>query len=108
MGLGYSHQMWHRTTPVVSQRFRTIQFDNRGVGDSDVPPSPYPIAVMAADAAAVLDAAGVRGADIYGVSMGGMIAQEFVKREVGTFEVGGFVNRNPSQIYRWVVRDLIS
>jgi 3-oxoadipate enol-lactonase len=77
MGLGYSHQMWHRTTPVVSQRFRTIQFDNRGAGDSDVPPGPYPIAVMAADAAAVLDAAGVRGADIYGVSMGGMIAQEF-------------------------------
>jgi 3-oxoadipate enol-lactonase len=77
MGLGYSHRMWHRTTPVVSQRFRTIQFDNRGVGDSDVPPGPYPIAVMAADAAAVLDAAGVRCADIYGVSMGGMIAQEF-------------------------------
>jgi 3-oxoadipate enol-lactonase len=65
MGLGYSHQMWHRTTPVVSQRFRTIQFDNRGVGGSDVPPGPYPIAVMAADAAAVLDSAGVRGADIY-------------------------------------------
>jgi pimeloyl-ACP methyl ester carboxylesterase len=77
MGLGYSHQMWHRTTPAVSQRFRAIQFDNRGVGDSDVPPGPYPIAVMAADAAAVLDAADVRRADIYGVSMGGMIAQEF-------------------------------
>src|SRR5258708_29434630 len=77
MGLGYSHERWHRTTPVVSQRFRTIQFDNRGVGASDVPPGPYPIAVMAADAAAVLDAAGVQSAHIYGISMGGMIAQEF-------------------------------
>jgi 3-oxoadipate enol-lactonase len=77
MGLGYTHQMWHRTTPLVSRHFRTILLDNRGVGQSDVPPGPYPIPTMAADAAAVLDAAGVESADVYGVSMGGMIAQEF-------------------------------
>jgi pimeloyl-ACP methyl ester carboxylesterase len=77
MGLGYSHEMWHRTTPLVSKHFRTILFDNRGVGKSDIPPGPYPIATMAADAAAVLDAAGVESADVYGISMGGMIAQEF-------------------------------
>src|SRR5215831_3621642 len=77
MGFGYSHKMWHRTTPIVSQHFRTILFDNRGVGQTDTPPGPYPIATMAADAAAVLDAAGVERAHIYGVSMGGMIAQEF-------------------------------
>jgi pimeloyl-ACP methyl ester carboxylesterase len=69
--------MWHRTTPVVSKHFRTILFDNRGVGRSDLPPGPYPIATMAADAAAVLDAAGVESADVYGISMGGMITQEF-------------------------------
>jgi pimeloyl-ACP methyl ester carboxylesterase len=80
MGLGYSHEMWHRTTPLVSKHFRTILFDNRGVGQSDVPAGPYPIATMAADAAAVLDAAGVNSADVYGVSMGGMIAQEFTIR----------------------------
>jgi 3-oxoadipate enol-lactonase len=77
MGLGYAHQMWHRTTPIVSKHFRTVLLDNRGVGKSDVPQGPYPIATMAADAAAVLDAAGVESADVYGVSMGGMIAQEF-------------------------------
>jgi 3-oxoadipate enol-lactonase len=77
MGLGYAHQMWHRTTPLVSRHFRTILLDNRGVGQSDVPPGPYPIPTMAADAAAVLDAAGVEIANVYGVSMGGMIAQEF-------------------------------
>jgi 3-oxoadipate enol-lactonase len=77
MGLGYSHQMWHRTTPLVSKHFRTILLDNRGVGQSDLPPGPYPIPTMAADAAAVLDAADIESADVYGISMGGMIAQEF-------------------------------
>ena len=77
MGLGYSHEMWHRTTPLISKHFRTILLDNRGVGRSGMPPGPYPIAAMAADAAAVLDASGVDSANIYGISMGGMIAQEF-------------------------------
>ena len=77
MGLGYTHEMWYRTTPGVSKHFRTILFDNRGVGRSDMPPGPYPITAMAADAAAVLDAASIHSAHIYGISMGGMIAQEF-------------------------------
>jgi pimeloyl-ACP methyl ester carboxylesterase len=77
MGLGYTSVMWHRARPVLSQHFRTVAFDNRGVGLSDVPPGPYLIATMASDAAAVLDAAAVSSAHIFGVSMGGMIAQEF-------------------------------
>jgi 3-oxoadipate enol-lactonase len=77
MGLGYASPLWHRTRPVLSQHFRTIAFDNRGVGLSDVPPGPYSIATMASDAAAILDAAGIARAHIFGVSMGGMIAQEF-------------------------------
>lgn len=77
MGLGYGCCMWHRTRPILSGKYRTIALDNRGVGQSDVPPGPYSIATMASDAAAVLDAAGIPRAHVYGVSMGGMIAQEF-------------------------------
>jgi 3-oxoadipate enol-lactonase len=77
MGLGYTSAMWHRTRPVLAQHFRTIAFDNRGVGLSDVPAGPYSIATMASDAAAVLGAAGISCAHVFGVSMGGMIAQEF-------------------------------
>ena len=76
MGLGVTSHMWHRTRPVLAGRFRTLALDNRGVGRSDVPCGPYPIPLMAADAAAVLDAAGVERAHIFGVSMGGMIALE--------------------------------
>jgi 3-oxoadipate enol-lactonase len=77
MGLGYPSAMWHRTRPALSASYRTIALDNRGAGQSDVPPGPYSIALMASDAAAVLDAAGVPSAHVFGVSMGGMIAQEF-------------------------------
>lgn len=77
MGLGYSSEMWYRIEPLLSTRYRTIRFDNRGVGKSDAPPGPYPIPTMASDAAAVLDAAGVESAHVFGISMGGMIAQEF-------------------------------
>ena len=77
MGLGAASALWWRTRPALSARYRTIAFDNRGVGRSDVPPGPYPLPVMASDAAAVLDAAGVGRAHVFGLSMGGMIAQEF-------------------------------
>src|SRR5580658_5610759 len=77
MGLSYPSCMWHRSRPVLANSYRTIALDNRGVGQSDVPPGIYPIALMASDAAAVLDAAGVESAHVFGVSMGGMIAQEF-------------------------------
>src|ERR1700746_440904 len=77
MGLGWASNMWHRTRPVLAAHFRTIAFDNRGAGRSDVPPGPYAIATMASDAAAVLDAAGIERAHLVGASMGGMISQEF-------------------------------
>src|SRR6202047_1299862 len=77
MGLSYPSYMWHRTRPILAKNYRTIALDNRGVGQSDVPPGVYSIALMASDAAAVLDAAGVDSAHVFGVSMGGMIAQEF-------------------------------
>jgi 3-oxoadipate enol-lactonase len=80
MGLGATHVWWHRLTPILSAHFRTILFDNRGVGLSDLPPAPYDIPGMADDAVAVLDAAGVDAAHVFGASMGGMIAQEVVLR----------------------------
>lgn len=89
MGLSYTSDMWHRTLPVMAKHYRTIIFDNRGVGKSDVPGGAYSIAQMADDAAAVLNAAGVQRAHILGASMGGMIAQEFALRYPG--RVGGLI-----------------
>src|SRR5471032_413942 len=80
MGLGATREWWDRITPTLAARYRTILFDNRGVGRSSVPPGPYSIPGMADDAAAVLDAAGVASAHVFGASMGGMIAQELALR----------------------------
>ena len=76
MGLGATLEWWQRLIPVLSAKFRTIVYDNRGVGRSDVPSGPYAIPRMAEDAVAVLDAAGIETAHVFGASMGGMIAQE--------------------------------
>ncbi|HEY1826384.1 MAG TPA: alpha/beta fold hydrolase [Acidimicrobiales bacterium] len=80
MGFSYPAQMWHRVWPALTDQFRVIRFDNRGVGQSDVPKESYSIADMADDAFAVLDAAGVERAHVYGASMGGGIAQEMALR----------------------------
>jgi pimeloyl-ACP methyl ester carboxylesterase len=75
MGLGSNAYGWYRTIPWLSPRYEVIAFDNRGTGRSDVPDGAYAIAQMAADAAAVLDAAGRERAHVVGASLGGMIAQ---------------------------------
>lgn len=78
MGLGYSSKEWRRLLPFLSEKYQTIIFDNRGTGDTEFLVSePFTIPNMARDAKAVLDAAGIESAHILGMSMGGMIAQEF-------------------------------
>jgi pimeloyl-ACP methyl ester carboxylesterase len=81
MGLGMNATGWWRTVPVLAGAgFRVVAFDNRGVGRSARPPGPYTVASMADDAVAVLDAAGIDRAHVYGISLGGMIAQEIALR----------------------------
>ncbi|MDQ6691325.1 MAG: alpha/beta hydrolase [Candidatus Dormibacteraeota bacterium] len=67
---------WWRFLPVLSQRLRVIALDNRGAGNSDKPDLPYTTTLMAQDALTVLAAAGETSAHWFGISLGGMIAQQ--------------------------------
>ena len=55
---------------------RLLRVCNRGTGWSDAVSEPFTVADMVADAVAVLDAEGVNTAHVFGLSMGGMIAQQ--------------------------------
>ncbi len=77
-GLGYPRWGWEPVVERLADEFRLISFDNRGIGESEVPPGPYTAMEMAGDAVAVLDAAGIEKAHVMGASLGGMIAQELV------------------------------
>jgi 3-oxoadipate enol-lactonase len=54
---------------------RVVIFDNRGVGQTDKPTTPYSMSQFASDVAGLMDAIGIQAAHIFGISMGGMIAQ---------------------------------
>jgi pimeloyl-ACP methyl ester carboxylesterase len=83
MGLAADSTAWMFQVPAFEQHYRTIVFDNRGVGRTSKPAGPYTIHQMADDAAGLLDALAVDRAHVVGVSMGGMIAQELTLRYPG-------------------------
>jgi 3-oxoadipate enol-lactonase len=60
--------------------FELLQYDQRGLGQSEVPDGPYSMADYGNDAAALLDAVGWDDCLIAGVSFGGMVAQELAIR----------------------------
>jgi 3-oxoadipate enol-lactonase len=57
--------------------YRVLRFDNRGIGSSEAPAGPYTTALFAQDTKALVDQLGLTDFHLLGVSMGGMIAQEY-------------------------------
>jgi len=80
-GLSMNHLGWVDWVPVYAREFKVIVFDPRGTGQSSFPGGvESTMALLADDPAALLDALGVDAAHVYGVSLGGMIAQEMALR----------------------------
>ncbi len=77
MGMAGSCKGWlPLQVPDFSQQHRTLIFDHRGAGESDDCDEPLSIRAMADDTVGLLDALEIEKADVLGVFMGGMIAQE--------------------------------
>jgi pimeloyl-ACP methyl ester carboxylesterase len=80
MGLALSSRGWDRLPEHLARDFHVLVFDNLGTGRSARRGIAYRMRELADDAAAVLDAAGIAQAHVFGISMGGMIAQELAIR----------------------------
>jgi pimeloyl-ACP methyl ester carboxylesterase len=57
-------------------RFELLAYDQRGMGETEVPDAPSTMADCAADAAALVEHVGWHRCAVAGISFGGMVAQE--------------------------------
>jgi 3-oxoadipate enol-lactonase len=77
-GVGDDLQAWgSQVGSFVAAGLRVVTFDNRGVGGSSHPPGPYTSRAMAADTKALADALDIAPFHLVGVSLGGLVAQEY-------------------------------
>lgn len=80
MGLSGDLTWWEPLLPELEKNFRLLLFDNRGAGLTDMPDGQYSIPMFAADTVGLMASLGIPQAHVFGVSMGGMIAQEIALR----------------------------
>lgn len=73
--LGSSGVMWRPQMAMLEARYRVLNVDTRGHGESDAPEGDYTLAQLARDAVALLDALDIEQVHFVGLSMGGMIGQ---------------------------------
>ena len=112
MGIGYDSSLWKlQQVPALSKRFRVVIFDNRDAGRSSRAVQRYSIGDMADDVAGLLDGLDIPHAHLLGLSMGGMIGQEFALRYPDRLDrlvlsgVGAAPARSafdPIRIWSWV------
>jgi len=112
MGASYSSDMWYPVIDALSSTHRVIWFDNRGTGQSQAT-KVASIADMAADACAVLDAAGEETAHVYGVSLGGVVAQQLALQapeRVRGLVLGctGILSKDKPRLPKWMAFIMIN
>ena len=79
-GIGGNRSNWREQLDALTPRFQVAAWDARGYGDSDDYEGALDFGDFSRDLARVLDHFGERAAHLVGLSMGGMIAQDFYRR----------------------------
>jgi pimeloyl-ACP methyl ester carboxylesterase len=79
-GLGLTTRAWTEVVDQLKANYRVVAVDPRGAGRSDKPDVPYTGETNAMDMLAIFDAARIERGHFVGMSMGGMIGQEFAIR----------------------------
>ena len=78
--LGTTHHMWDHVVPYLRGRYRTLCYDTRGHGSSQVLDQPASIDDLADDAIGLLDALKIEQVHFAGLSLGGMTGQNLAAR----------------------------
>jgi len=76
-GMGMCNRLWNLQIEPFSRHFKVITYDVRGHGESGGSDEKYSIKLFAGDLKALLAELHVTKAHICGLSMGGLIAQQF-------------------------------
>ena len=103
---------------LVNAGYRVVRYDYRGTGLSDWvdnwKENPYSLADLATDAKIILDTLKIKCVHLVGVSMGGMVAQEFAiifpERSLSLTSImssGNIIDKNLPPISKKVVLDLV-
>jgi len=96
---------WVLQTPVLSQHYRLLLYDCRGMWQADHPAGPYTMAGHADDLAGLLDALGIDRAHIGGISYGGEISMHFALRypqRTQSLIVASSVSQIDPQLQGWM------
>ena len=76
-GIGACNKLWQPQIEPFSKQFKVITYDVRGHGKSSGFQEKYTVKLFASDLKALLDSLGITKAHLCGLSMGGLIAQQF-------------------------------
>ena len=105
-GAGDTVESWQFQLDGLADRYRLTAFDNRGSGRTAMPEGGTTVAAMADDAAAVLDALGIRSAHVAGFSGGSITAQELALRRpdlVRSLVLQGTWSRPDTYLRTWLL-----
>ena len=72
-GLGLNRHIWRDYVPRLRQRYRVLDYDLFGHGDSIAPPAKPSLALFAEQLCGLMDETGIDRAVLIGFSLGGMI-----------------------------------
>ena len=78
--LGTDFRVWDKLLDVLGDRFRTVRMDKRGHGLSTNHKNDISIESLAKDVSALVDSLTIKKICLVGLSIGGLIAFEFIKQ----------------------------
>jgi 3-oxoadipate enol-lactonase len=84
--LGSTLEMWDDQANVLRERFHLVRYDQRGHGDSPVPPGPYRIEDLGLDLLALLDRLEIERVSFCGLSIGGLVGMWLASEDADRVE----------------------